>query len=68
MDLGQVSNPGFNFASMYGQALASVHMSVLLPWGNFERQVICSSAPGSLHCCGNLFLCEQRAKVPKGQE
>ena len=39
LNLGKVSDPGFNFALVYGLTIVTVHMSFPLPWGNFERQI-----------------------------
>ena len=37
--LGQLTDPGVNFASVHGLVPVTVHMSLSLRQGNFERQV-----------------------------
>ena len=37
--LGQLTDPGVNFISVHGLTPVTVHMSFLLPRGNFEREV-----------------------------
>ena len=36
---GQLTDPGVNFASLYGLTPVTVHMSFSLPRGNFERRL-----------------------------
>ena len=40
MLLGQLIAPGVNFASVHGLTPVTVHMSISLPGGNFERRII----------------------------
>ena len=63
----QVSDPGANFALVYGLTPVTVHMSFLLPRGNFERRVTRCTTPGNPPCRGNFSLCEQNAKVARGK-
>ena len=65
---GQLTDPGVNFASVHGLAPVTVHMSLSLPQGNFERQVTRCTTPGNTPCRGNFSPCEQNAKVAPGQE
>ena len=65
---GQLTDPGVNFASVHGLTPMTVHMSFLLPQGNFERQVTRCKTPGNPSCHGNFSPCEQNAKVAPGQE
>ena len=65
---GQLTDPGVNFASVYGLTPVTVHMSFLLPWGNFERRITHCTTPGNPPCRGNFSPCEQNAKVAPGQE
>ena len=60
---GQLTDPGVNFALVHGLVPVTVHMSLSLPQGNFERQVTHCSTPGNLPCRGNFSPCEQNAKV-----
>ena len=62
---GQVTNPGFNFASLTPVA---VHTRFSLSRGNFERRVARCTSPGNPPCRGNFSPCEQNAKVAPGQE
>ena len=48
--LGQLTDPGVNFASVHGLTPITVHMSFSLPWGNFERRVTSSTTPGNPPC------------------
>ena len=66
--LGQLTDPGVNFASVHGLMPVTVHMSFLLPQGNFERRVTRCTTLGNLLCRGNFSPCEQNAKVSPGQE
>ena len=65
---GQLTDPGVNFASVHGLTPVTVHMSFLLPRGNFERRVTRCTTPGNPPCRGNFSPCEQKAKVAPGQE
>ena len=69
-DPGQLTDPGVNFASVYGLTPVTVHMSFSLPRGNFERRVIIPVAQHRVIRLfeGNSSLCEQNAKVAPGQE
>ena len=51
-----------------GLTPVTVHMSFLLPQGNFERRVTRFTAPGNPPYRGNFSPCEQNAKVAPGQE
>ena len=66
--LGQLTDPGVNFALVHGLTPATVHMNVSLPMGNFERQVTHYTTPGNLLSRGNFLPCEQNTKVAPGQE
>ena len=66
--LGQLTDPGVNFASVHSLRPVTVHMSFLLPRGNFERRVAHCTTPGSSPYRGNFSPCEQNAKVVPGQE
>ena len=65
---GQLTDPGVNFASVHGPTPVTVHMSFLLPRGNFERRVTRCPTPGNPPCRGNVSPCEQNANVALGQE
>ena len=65
---GQLTGPGVNFASVNGLTPVTVHMSLSLPRGNFEKQVTRCITPGNPPCRGNFSLYEQNAKVAPGQE
>ena len=65
---GQLTDPGVNFASVNGMMPVTVHMSFLLPWGNFERPVTRCRTLDNPPCQGNFSACEQNAKVAPGQE
>ena len=39
MILGQLTDPGVNFALVHVLTPVTVQMSFLSPWGNFERQL-----------------------------
>ena len=65
--LGELTDPGVNFASVYGLTPVTVHMSFSLPRGNFERQVTRCTIPGNPPCRGNISPYEQNAKVAPGQ-
>ena len=65
--LGQLADPGVNFASVHGLTSVTVHMSFSLPRGNFERRVTRCTTPGNPPCRGNFSPCEQNAKVAPGQ-
>ena len=56
--LGQLTDPGVNFASVHGLVPVTVHMSLSLRQGNFEREVTHCTTPDNLPCRG-----EQNAKV-----
>ena len=63
---GQLTDPGVNFASVYGLTSVTVHMNLSLPRGNFERRVTHCTIPGNRPCQGNFSPCEQNAKVAPG--
>ena len=65
---GQLTDPGVNFASMHGLTPVTVHMSFLLPRGNFERRITHCTTPGNPPCRGDFSPCEQNGKVAPGQE
>ena len=65
---GQLTDPGINFASEHSLTPVTVHMSFLLPRGNFARRFTRYTTPGNPLCRGNFSLCEQNAKVAPGQE
>ena len=44
---GQLTDPGVNFASVYGLTLVTVHMSFSLPRDNFKRRVTRCRKPGN---------------------
>ena len=67
MDLGQVNQPGFNTASVYGLTPVTVHMSFSLPEGNSKRRATRCSIPGNLPCRGNFSSCDQNTKAAPGQ-
>ena len=56
--LGQLTDPGVNFASVHGLVHVTVNMSFPLRQGNFGRQVTHCTTPGNPPCRG-----EQNAKV-----
>ena len=66
--LGQLTDPGVNFAPVHGLTPVTVHMRFSLPRGNFERRVTRCTTPGNPPCRGNFFPCEQNAKIAPGQE
>ena len=60
--LGQLIDPGVNFDSVHGLTPVTVHMSVSLPRGNFERRVTrcttpraCSHEPGTVNYLGVMI-------------
>ena len=61
--LGQLTDPGVNFASVHSLKPVTVRMSFPLPRGNFERRVTRSTTPDNLPCRGNFSTCEQNGKV-----
>ena len=63
---GQLTDPGVNFASVFGLTPITVHMSFSLPRGNFERWVTRCTTPCNPPCRGNFSPCEQNAKVAPG--
>ena len=65
---GQLTDPGVNFALVHGLTLVTVHMSLSLPRGNFERRVTLYTTPGNQPCQGNFSPREQNTKVAPGQE
>ena len=65
---GQLTDSGDNFASVHSLTPITVHMSLSLPWGNFERWVTHCTTPGNPPCRGNFSPCEQNAKAAPGQE
>ena len=66
--LGQLTDPGVNFASEHGLMSVTVHMNLSLPQRNFERWVTHCTIPGNWPCQDNFSPCEQNAKVALGQE
>ena len=54
--LGQLTDPGVNFASEHGLTFVTVHMNLSLPWGNFERWVTHCTTPGNWPCQDNSLL------------
>ena len=64
---GQLTDPGVNFASVQGLTPVTVHMSFLLPRGNFDRRGTCCTTPGNPPCRGNFSPCEQNAEVAPGK-
>ena len=60
---GQLTDPVVNFASVHGLTSVTVHTNFSLPRGNFERRVTRCTAPGNRPFQGNVFPCEQNAKV-----
>ena len=54
--LGQLTDPGVNFASVHGLTPVTVRMSFSLPWGNFERRGTHCPTPGNPPCQGNLYF------------
>ena len=65
---GQLIDPGVKFASVHGLTPVTVHMSLSLLRGNFERRVTLCTTPGNPPCRGNFPPCEQNAKVAPRQE
>ena len=65
---GQLTDPKVNFASVDGMTPVTVHMSFLLPRGNFERPVTRCTTLDNPPSRGNFSACEQNAKVAPGQE
>ena len=64
---GQLNAPGqLTDACNLRLTSVTVHISFLLPQGNFERGEV--TTPGNLPCRGNFSPCEQNAKVAQGQE
>ena len=64
--LGQLTDPGVNFASVHGLTPVTVHMSFSLPRGNFERRVTrcttpraCSHEPGTVNYPGVMIALGQ---------
>ena len=55
--LGQLTDPGVNFAPVHGLTPVTVHMSFSLPWGNFERRVTHCTTQSNLPCRGNFSPC-----------
>ena len=49
---GQLTDPGDNFASVYGLTPATIHISFSLPRGNFERRgyPLYKSSLAHAHC------------------
>ena len=66
--LGQLTDPGVNFASVHGLMPVTVHMSFSLPRDNFERRVTHCTTLDNPPCLGNFSPCEQNAKVVPGQQ
>ena len=60
---GQLTDPGVNFASVHGLVPVTVHMSLSLPQGNFERQVTRCTTLDNPPCRGNFSPCEQNTEV-----
>ena len=65
--LGQLTDPGVNFASVHGLTPVTVHMSFSLPQGNFERWVIHCTTPGNPPCQGNFLHVNRKHKLPQGK-
>ena len=64
---GQLTEPGVNFDLVHGLTPVTVHMSFLLPRGNFERLVTRRTTPGNPPCRGNFSAREQNEKLPRGK-
>ena len=60
-DGGHLTDPGVHFALVHGLTPATVQMSFLLPWSNFEKRVSRCTAPGNPPCRGNFSPCEQKS-------
>ena len=59
---------GVNFASVHGLTSVTVHMSYLLPLGNFERWVTCCATPGKPSLAEVTFLHVNRTqKLSQGK-
>ena len=65
--LGQLTDPGLNFASVHGLTPVTVHMSFPLPRGNFERRITGCTTSGSPPCRRNFSPREQNAKLARGK-
>ena len=63
--LGQLTDPGVNFASVHGLMPVIVHMSFSLPGATSRTGC---PTPSNPPCRGNFSPCEQNAKVAPGQE
>ena len=61
---GQLTDPGVNFASVYGLTSVTVHMNLSLPQGNFERHVTHCTIPGNQPCQGNFLHVNRMQKLP----
>ena len=57
---GQLTDLGVNFASVHGLALVTVHISFLLPRGDFERRVTRLAEVTFLHV-------NRTQKLPQGK-
>ena len=57
--LGQLTDPGVNFASVHGLTCVTVHMNYSWPRGNFERRLTRCTTPGNRPCQDNFSPCEQ---------
>ena len=66
--LGQLTDPGVNFASVHDLMSMIVHMSFSLPRGIFDRPVTRCTTLGNPPYRGNFSPCEQNAKVVLEQE
>ena len=63
--LGQLTDPGVNFASLHGLTPKTVHMSFSLPRGNFVRQVVQHRVT---HLSEVTFLhVNRKQKLPRGK-
>ena len=65
---GQLTDPGVNFASVHGLTPVTVHMSLLLPRGNFKRRFNTVQHRVTRLAEVTFSPCEQNAKVAPGQE
>ena len=63
---GQLTDPGVDFASVYGLTSVIVHMNLSFPRGNFEGRVTYCTIPGNRPCQSNFSPCEQNSKVAPG--
>ena len=54
-------------SSVHGLAPVTVHMSLSLPRGNFERQVTRCTTPGNPPYQGNFLHLNRTQKLPRGK-